>query len=230
MNLSPHVVPYILYQRTGYAQQGIGALLSAVERRIPMTYKACTWLRSRLCAEMLRDFEQIRAYLPKKESISILDIGCGIGGVHPFINNEYHRKAFFTMYDKTKTEKRIWYEFKQQGAFYNDLSYTKQFLVENGISEAHVETLEASEHPVFSRKYDLITSFISWGWHYPLSTYWDVVLETLQDDGVLILDIRSDQRARKIIESAFEYVETIDKSKRGERVAAWGKRTRPHIK
>jgi SAM-dependent methyltransferase len=156
--------------------------------------------------------------------VSILDIGCGIGGIHPAISREYHGKAFFTMYDKTKTERTIWYKFAKTGAFYNNLALTRQFLIDNDVPAAQIETLEASEKPVFSRKYDLITSFISWGWHYPLSTYWDVVVDALKDDGILIVDIRHGQGARETIEKTFVNVKSIDRNRRGERIVAWGKR------
>lgn len=233
MKISADALPYILYQRTGYAREGIGALIAKVERRVPALYKSCVWLRAQVCAAQVRsgfeadirnDFAQIESYLPKKPAVSVLDIGCGIGGIHPLINTAYKGQVFFTMYDKTQVEDRIWYDFTKAGAFYNDLSKTKAFLVDNGIDSAQIETQEATEHPTFSRKYDLITSFISWGWHYPLSTYWTEMMTALADDGVLIVDVRKDQGGKEFIETQFTHVKSIDTNKRGERIVAWGKR------
>ena len=38
---------------------------------------------------------------------------------------------------------------------------------------------------------DCITSYLSWGWHYPKETYWTKTMSSLKIGGKLILDIRT---------------------------------------
>lgn len=43
---------------------------------------------------------------------------------------------------------------------------------------------------VFPEEVDCITSYLSWGWHYPKDKYWDRVMNSLKIGGKLIMDVR----------------------------------------
>ncbi|ODR98518.1 hypothetical protein AUC68_08835 [Methyloceanibacter methanicus] len=95
--------------------------------------------------------------------------------------------------DKTDMESQIWYMFEQKGAFYNSLDLAKETLTINGVDPSIVKLIEApsnGEIPLEEKSIDLVLSTISWGFHYPVSTYIDSVAKILSDDGVLIIDVR----------------------------------------
>lgn len=63
-------------------------------------------------------------------------------------------------------------------------------------------------------------SLISWGFHYPVSTYLDRVRELLSDDGVLILDLRRDTGGLEDLRRAFRQVEIVRSADKFDRVLA----------
>lgn len=42
----------------------------------------------------------------------------------------------------------------------------------------------------FPEGVDCVTSYLSWGWHYPKDKYWDRVMQSLKVGGKLIMDVR----------------------------------------
>jgi len=119
---------------------------------------------------------------------SVLDIGCGIGGVDYFIGKS-NTNCQINLLDKTKIEDNVYYGFKSKGAFYNDLNISNNFLRDNGITnEINLYTPDSDFSNMKSIK--LIISLISWGFHYPTDTYIDLVNKVTCEDSIVILDVR----------------------------------------
>ena len=119
------------------------------------------------------DFEQILPFLPNPVNVkTILDIGCGIGGINIFMA-KYFNNSDIHLLDKTAVEDKIWYGFKNQAAFYNSLEEAKRFICANGINEnrifTHSITNSNSKHRIAVKNPDIITSFKSWGFNFPVS-------------------------------------------------------------
>lgn len=188
---------YISLQRTQYQLQ----LMRKVERFLPGSMVHGTILRwiesfrrkkisSLYYRDMKNEFNSLEPFL-KSESLRILDIGCGIGGVDVLISQKCEGRADFYLVDKTRRDE-IYYGLKPKAAFYNDFRLTESFLIENGVPVDRIHFVEAGEGRIASleQSFDLIFSLISWGFHYPLSTYLEEVLSALAPNGALVLDLR----------------------------------------
>ena len=82
---------------------------------------------------------------------------------------------------------------------------------------------EAEDNKIkFNEKFDLVVSLISWGFHYPLSTYLDQVYQKMALGGVLIIDVRKVTMSDPLTElrTKFGDVSIITESNKHMRVAA----------
>ena len=87
--------------------------------------------------------------------------------------------------------KKVYYSYRERGCYYNSLATSKNILEMNGVPSQDIFLQEAENNLIkFDVKFDLVVSLISWGFHYPLSTYLDQVYERMAPGGVLILDVR----------------------------------------
>lgn len=140
---------------------------------------------------------------------SVLDIGCGIGGIDVLIGKD-HPECGFSMLDRDGMESTVYYGFKAEGAKYNYLSSTKEFMVDNGIDADKIYTynVDAGEFP-FDKKFNVIISLISWGFHYPVSTYVNRVADMMDKKSILIIDIRHGSGGYEQLLAAFSHVAVI---------------------
>lgn len=120
------------------------------------------------------DFKQIEPFLPEEVS-SILDIGCGLGGINIYLKKKYPQ-ARLELLDGDGVKAK--YGFLKQSAPYNSRKATEEFLAANGVAVDKWHDVGTKEH----LKADLIISLLSWGFHYPLDTY--------RVSGLCIVDIR----------------------------------------
>lgn len=214
-------IPFILFQRTAYQSFPRNRLLRLIRKVVPfLTYERMVRLEASMCrervkplhhADMRDEYLSIREHLPTSCS-NILDIGCGVAGIDAFIHRHYGGECVhFFLLDKSKTEKKVYYEFERRGAFYNSLSVARDLLVLNGVAEGNVTLLEATDANDIriEREIDLAISLISWGFHYPVSTYLSQVCDVLSENGVLILDVRKNTDGIALLNERFSNVATI---------------------
>jgi len=156
------------------------------------------------------DFDGIKSFLPESCS-AILDIGCGVAGINVPLSQFYEDPVHITLLDKTHTEEEVKYGYKTTSEFYNSLEVAKTLLMDNNIEEKNITLLNAQDdHQITSDgPFDIIISLLSMGFHYPVTTYLDRILETLSPNGVLILDIRKNTNDLAIIKQHFNKVEMI---------------------
>lgn len=115
-------------------------------------------------ASVMRDFENMEKYLPKSAN-SILDIGCGLALVDVLIQRKYPKAKLYLLDGDGENHDRD--GFHQEYSPYNSREVTEQLLKDNGVEVAgwydigHKQLMKA----------DIIISLLSWGYHYPLSTY-----------------------------------------------------------
>ena len=64
----------------------------------------------------------------------------------------------------------------------------------------------------------LMVSLISWGFHYPIATYLNLVVERLNEGGRLILDVRRESGGREARASPFAACDVICEDAKFERV------------
>jgi len=200
---------YILFQRTEYLPKWalylpykLGVSLAALlfSRQVVRRY----------IEDMRKEYELIAEHVGAPTSV--LDIGSGIGGINVFFN------ADICLLDKTTTEDKIYYHFKDRGAFYNSLDLAQKFVRSH--SNNVVTTYEADGNLPDDR-YDLILSLQSCGFHYPVDTYLGKAYNKLVAGGAIVLDVRKNTGGYEKVKERFGNVKVILESKKFVRVVAY---------
>lgn len=183
LNIKKDSLQYILMQRTQYLKKtiihkavakflrffsfsGFGSMLKANILLNPIGIK------NEYNNDMWSEYISIKDHLPEYAE-SILDIGCGIGGIDIYLYKHYKNSANIYLIDKSAIDDNLHYGFKDHGSFYNSLMLTRSFLSKNNVPEERIFVQEANAGNTieFNQKFDLIISLISWGFHYPVTTY-----------------------------------------------------------
>ncbi len=168
----------------------------------------------KLIQEQKYEIAEIAKYL-KRTPQTVLDIGCGLGIYDLAIDKFYSQPINYYLLDKTtdaSEESKVFYGYKPVGAFYNNLDTTVDFLTSNGIEKDRLHVLSvASSNETTNimlqntlQNVDLIISIISWGFHYPVSTYLDTVDKILASDGVVCFHCRSLVENIPLIQTKFQ--------------------------
>ena len=141
----------------------------------------------------------LRDVLPENTPGRVLDIGCGFALYDNFLLDYYGYSENMHLYllDKTTELKKEGFKgggFREEGiSFYTNLECASDILISNGADKNNIHTLEASEGVLSQLErssFDLIFSLLSYGHHYPVSTYLEEINRILRKGGVLILDLR----------------------------------------
>lgn len=222
IKLPMNSIKYIIFQRTGYLRENavfrfltfFGSHFSywLLVSNSPF-YKISIALKSLLFFPQIKrafnkdmeyEFSIIKKYLPR-EANAILDIGCGVAGIDVPISHHYQNKVDIFLIDKTHIDKNVYYNFKDTGSFYNSLDVAKKILEINGVDsdKIHFQEATADNKIKFNQTFDVVISLLSWGFHYPVSTYLNEVYNKLNKNGILIVDMRRDTDGEKEIEKKF---------------------------
>ncbi|MGM0381784.1 MAG: hypothetical protein ACQEP7_07325 [bacterium] len=220
-------VPYILLQRTEtqswfkdlrYTLPGGRKIYNAIYNKFLYQVEAFfrgEEVKSEYINHLAEEFERIKPHLPEDPD-RILDIGCGIGGMELFLADHYRGNLpDFYLLDKTEVSDQVYYQFKEEAAYYNSLEVARRLLIENEVPPEKIHLLEASEVDLSELPdIDLCMSFLSWAFHYPLDCYLDGVLECLDAEGELILDFRSETGEIEECRDHFEEAEIIEETQK----------------
>ena len=232
MIIPDEAVKYILFQRTEYLLSMKSPLLNRFVIRVPSRiYNLAVTLEAMLTKPRVKrlfheDMEGecaiLKPYLPE-HARTILDIGCGVAGIDVLLDQHYRAKGRVVdicLLDKTEMPKIVYYGLEQNGCYYNSLAVAKAMLVDNGAGPDHIFLQEDRDDRAidFKRKFDLVLSLISWGFHYPVTTYLDQVYNLLKPDGILILDVRKDSGGVEQIEQKFDNAKIIHEARKYIRV------------
>jgi hypothetical protein len=133
------------------------------------------------------EFFYLKKYFPKRLK-KILSIGCGVGGLEFFFTN-IKRIIKVDLIDRNFISKKIIYGFDFSNTVaYNNLDYTRNFLLSNGFPNKKFEIFNYDKDKLPIKKYDLIISLLSLDFHYPFTIYSDYIKEISNKHTVLILD------------------------------------------
>ena len=161
-------------------------------------------------AELMQTFEGIEAYLPETAD-SILDIGCGMAGIDVFLGVQYP-DATITLADKqgqSGRQKGGYHRDVKQFGYYHDFEAAIELLRANGV-ENNIKRHEiVSDIP--RGRFDIVVSLLSWGFHYPISTY------KLKSPKLIIADIRKDTDGKEAL-SEYGHVTVVHVGEKLERV------------
>lgn len=221
---------YVLFQRTTYLKSNFLARILGYFEYYKPFFKPVTNLKAFLfpskisvafSEDMNKEYDTIKSFLPEKTN-SILDIGCGVAGIDVLISRHYQNNIDIFLLDKTFINDSVYYSFKEKGAFYNSLQVAKKLLEINGTSpdKIHMQEVQGENKINFQKQFDIVISLISWGFHYPVSTYLDSAYEKLVPGGILIIDIRKDTSGEREIADKFGNCRVILNSEKFVRVLA----------
>lgn len=243
INVPKEATKYIIFQRTQYLffrrSRMVQKLVKFFPRRLAyaaeslfssfnlsvsiesfFTHKRVAQLLSQ---EMNLEYESMKSFLPKKVG-SILDIGSGVAAIDVLLYKHYEKdQPLIYLLDKTEMPSKVYYSFKPQGCYYNSLSLSKKLLEANNIPTKNIFLEEADGKNIhFNTKFDLVVSFISWGFHYPVSTYLNQVYDKLSPGGVMIIDVRKVNGSNGFaeIKNKFGNIEIISESTKNIRIVA----------
>jgi hypothetical protein len=172
------------------------------------------------------EFTTLEPHLPNNVD-KILDIGCGLGVINIFFHEHYNNNEKYYMLDRSDITMDTyniedaggWHD---EGGFYscNKLSATKELLSDHGIKEENIFLIEGNDQKSLEGLHDidLVVSFSSWGFHYPVHTYLNKVYEVMSKNAVLIIDVRKGTGGIELLKTKFNSIEMIKESNKHIRV------------
>jgi len=163
-------------------------------------------------AKIDRDFSMIESWLPARMD-SVLDIGCGMGGIDILIQRNRFVKRIYLIDGDGTGEKRNGFSHEMKP--WNDVREAKQFIAGN-VSNCTVYDKIPTRFLV-----DLVISLKSWGHHYPVCTYLPLVKRSLHPAGHVIMDIRKIHKEiglRTMSDNDFRFLSCIYETEKSERM------------
>jgi SAM-dependent methyltransferase len=174
-------------------------------------------LGQRYEADLAVELAAFERYLPDTPP-TVMDIGCGLGGIDVLISRHYGHEASFVLIDRDEFAPHPYYGFRQIGAAYNSLDETRSFLRSNGVVAESLTTVNVAVEPFpQDARVDVVLSLLSWGYHYPIEAYLDDVCRVLCPGGMLIVDIRKGTDGVAVLSERFE-LETVAEDPKSQRV------------
>jgi len=144
---------------------------------------------------------------------NVLEIGGGVGRASVYLAKRFNwHDATFYMLDGDAGEKQIC-PVGGDGEldFYNSFSSTKNFMSANGIDDqVLLDASNSSWENEVSVKFDLIYSFLSIGFHWPIDLYLDRIHKFCHKDTLLVFGVRGTDRGHSFSEGQ---ISRIDRSK-----------------
>ena len=156
----------------------------------------------------LKEFQTFKNYLPHSAK-NIMDIGCGLGIINIYLNSIYKKKNIFFLLDKNRIDKKIKYGFSLNYESYNDLSETKNLLLNNEINLDQINLFDVEKTINIKAKIDLVISLKSMGYHYPLENYLNLFKKHCSQDAIFIFDISKGYYDSILLTKIFKKVELI---------------------
>lgn len=151
---------------------------------------------------------QILRYAPENFR-SVLDVGCGLGLVDLVLYKMRNGEIDCYLLDKTNRDiglRSVGGGFHKEYIFTADLELSKEIFITNGAKPDKVHLVSPDNEDIGKlENIDLIISLTSWGFHYPIQTYWAGVSQCMSESGVLLLDIRNKTGAFDFLAREFKY-------------------------
>lgn len=165
-----------------------------------------------------KNFEILDQYMSKPPT-SILDIGCGLAWESRMFNHKYGTRLTLldgdydnNSQDPFHTQMQARYcENAKDFAFYYKLDFLKQEL--DKLDTRNYELVDCNSIDIDQdKKFDLITSWVSCGFHYPVTTYRDLVVSHSHPNTVVVMDLRIPAKApQPILEPGVEIVQILNR-------------------
>ncbi len=173
----------------------------------------------RTAAVIYAEYQNMAPLLTKLAPKRVADIGCGYAFFDLFLAHELG--AELLLIDLESNDRRH-FGFKKEGAAYSSLARAKEMLTANKVAATDIRTLNPEkEDPAKAGKVDLVTSFLSCGFHYPVSLYQDFFTNAVSEGGNVIIDLReatAERQLRHLQDYGLTLVEMLDAAPKVNRV------------
>jgi SAM-dependent methyltransferase len=162
------------------------------------------------------NFDLLDTYLDDAPK-TILDIGCGLAWESRLFNKKYGTELYLLDgdFDDNAQDDRIQQQARyttdsKNFAFYYKLNFLQSKLDELDTQNYHLVDCNNIDIPS-DVKFDVITSWVSCGFHYPASTYRELVLKHSHANTVVVMDLRIyAKQTNPLVEPSFEIVNIIN--------------------
>ena len=173
------------------------------------------WTTDKYIAKRRANFEIIDAYLDQPVG-RLLDIGCGFAYESRWFNEKYGTELWLldgdadTNVSKPETASYgNWNTDSSELKFYHTFNFLNSKLQQLGTKNYHLVDANNINIPD-DVKFDVITSWLSCGHHYPVATYIDLMKKHSHAGTRIVLDIRTKGAAQALIGvEGFEVVNKI---------------------
>lgn len=118
----------------------------------------------------------------------ILDIGSGIAVVDLLLAS-YLPESRFYLLDKEGFEFYPGVYYDADYPEYNSWEPVRDAISASGFDHSRFSMISPNDE--IPDQVDCVTSYLSYCWHYPKDTYWDLVMSKLKVGGKLVLDVRT---------------------------------------
>jgi SAM-dependent methyltransferase len=174
------------------------------------------WFTPEYQAHKHENFKLLDAYLSQAPK-TILDIGCGLAWESRHFNQQHGSMLYLLDgdYDNNAQDGRVQKQARysktvEDFAFYYKLDFLRQQL--DQLDTQNYQLIDCCRIDLEDHiKFDLITSWVSCGFHYPVNTYRELILKHSHNNTVVVMDLRIPAKQRTpLVEPEFEIVEIIN--------------------
>jgi len=179
------------------------------------------WIRDEWSTELYQahkheNFTLLDQYLDKPPR-TILDIGCGLAWESRMFNERYGTRLWLMDGDfEDNAQDRVLKQARycpdaKDFAFYYRLDQLRLEL--DRLQTKNYQLIDCNSIDLDpDLKFDLITSWVSCGFHYPVSTYRDLIKKHSHNDTVIVMDLRVPSKSKQpIVESDVEILHVINR-------------------
>jgi hypothetical protein len=167
------------------------------------TWLSGEWSTPEYQAAKKLNFDLLDAELANPPT-SILDIGCGLAWESRMFNDKYGTELWLldgdTSFNESKPQSSSevnYHVSPDDFLFYHPISWLKEQLDAKGTKNYNLIDVNNISIPK-DKKFDVITSWLSCGFHYPASTYKDLILQHSHENTRIFLDIRLHLKTKEI--------------------------------
>jgi len=173
-----------------------------------------TWSKPQYIEGKRQLFERMDAYIGRPPR-RILDIGCGFAKTSELFQKKYACELYLLESDMSNSPGKRIGKWGTVDSFqwYLPIERLKEAWNSQGMTYTHVDgtTVDVPADV----KFDVIYSWLSCGFHYPVTTYKEFIQEHASEDAVIIMDFRGNltsQQQADQLSSEYEVIKVLETS------------------
>ena len=175
------------------------------------------WLSDEYQSAKKNNYEILISYL-KTPPASLLDIGCGLAWESRLFNDNFNTELWLLDGDESQNTANAtdagYHSTHKDFLFYHTLTELRNELEQRNTKNFYLIDSNDIKIPN-DKKFDIITSWLSCGFHYPVSTYKDLILTHSKPSTKIFVDLRIDLKTKEIyLEPGVEIISILGRYKK----------------